>query len=184
MAGHRGSIFGQIGLEPSNQKKFDSLLLNDILRYQDESFVFIEGESKRIGKVTLPQFLNKKKENGIQIVINLPIEVRVQNILEDYQPWEFPERFKEAFQLIKKRIHTPVAKQIEDDLQGSHFASAVKLLLEYYYDPKYDHTSMTYLDQSKITINAVDVEDAFQKVMNEIDDLNSANHHESMIEKL
>ena len=25
IAGHRGSIFGQIGLEPSNQKKFDSL---------------------------------------------------------------------------------------------------------------------------------------------------------------
>jgi tRNA 2-selenouridine synthase len=183
MAGHRGSIFGQIGLEPSNQKKFDSLLLNEIVRYQDGPYVFIEGESKRIGKVCLPHFLNEKKEKGLQLFINLPIEVRVQNILEDYQPWEFPQQFKEAFQLIKKHIHTPIANQIEADLENNEYASVTRLLLEYYYDPKYDHTSITYPEQQKILVNAVDVDDAFQKVINEIDHLNSTNDHVSMIKK-
>lgn len=172
MAGHRGSIFGQIGLKPSNQKKFDSLLLTEIVRYKDSSHVFIEGESKRIGRVCLPRFLNEKKEKGLQVFINLPIEVRVQNILEDYQPWEFPHHFKEAFQLIKKHIHTPIAKQIEADLENGDFALATKLLLEYYYDPKYEHSSSQYLEQQKIIINAVDVDDAFQKVLHEIGILN------------
>lgn len=172
MAGHRGSIFGQIGLEPSNQKKFDSLLLTEIVRYEDAPHVFIEGESKRIGRVCVPPFLNEKKEKGLQLFINLPIEVRVRNILEDYQPWKFPQHFKEAFQLIKKHIHTPIAKQIEADLESGEFAPATKLLLEYYYDPKYEHSSSQYLEEQKIIIDAADVDDALQKVLHEIGKLN------------
>lgn len=168
LAGHRGSIFGQIGLEPSNQTKFDSLLITEILRFQDMPYIFIEGESKRIGKVSMPQFLFEKKEQGLQLFINIPIEERVQNILEDYKPWEFPKFFREAFQRIKKRIHTPIAKQIEIDLDNGDFASATQLLLEYYYDPKYEYSESKFLEQQKIVIDVVNVDDGFQKVLNEI----------------
>ena len=168
MAGHRGSIFGQIGLNPSNQTKFDSLLLTEILRYNNEPYVFIEGESKRIGNVSIPQFLYEKKEQGLQLFINLPIEIRVQNILEDYRPWESPEKFKDAFQLIKKRIHTPVAKQIESNLNNEDFSLATQLLLEYYYDSKYEHSGSHFLEQQKRIIDALDVEDAFQKILYEM----------------
>ncbi|MCZ2256943.1 tRNA 2-selenouridine(34) synthase MnmH [Sporosarcina sp. G11-34] len=171
IAGHRGSIFGQIGLEPSNQKKFDSLLLKEVSHYENEPFVFIEGESRRIGKVSLPEFLNDKKEKGKQLFINIPIEVRVQNILDDYKPWESSKPFKEAFQLIKKRIHTPIARQIESDLENGDFASATKLLLEFYYDPKYKHASEQYTDEQKIEIDAVDVQDAYEKVIDTIGSL-------------
>ncbi|MFD1927795.1 tRNA 2-selenouridine(34) synthase MnmH [Sporosarcina siberiensis] len=171
MAGHRGSIFGQIGLEPSNQKKFDSLLLNEVTRYKNEPFVFIEGESRRIGKVSLPEFLNDKKEKGKQLFIHIPIEARVPIILDDYKPWESSMPFKEAFQLIKKHIHTPVAQQIESDLDNGDFASATKLLLEFYYDPKYKHSSNQYAEDQKIHIDAVDVDDAYQKVVDTIENL-------------
>lgn len=164
MAGHRGSIFGQIGLEPSNQKKFDSLLLTQLMRFQNEKYVFIEGESRRIGKVCIPEYFNDKKEHGIQLFINLPIEVRVKNILEDYSPWENPTQFMEAFLLIKKHIHTPASKQIEIDLETGNFASAVKTLLESYYDPKYEYSAKQYDEKQVMHIDAVDVEDAFLKV--------------------
>ena len=164
MAGHRGSIFGQIGLEPSNQKKFDSLLMTQLIRFQDEKHVFIEGESRRIGKVCIPESFNDKKEHGIQLFINLPIEIRVKNILEDYSPWEKPIEFMEAFLLIKKHIHTPEAKQIENDLETGNFASAVQLLLKNYYDPKYEYSAKQYDEKQVINIDAVDVEDAFSKV--------------------
>ncbi|WP_099156617.1 tRNA 2-selenouridine(34) synthase MnmH [Virgibacillus ndiopensis] len=160
MANHRGSIFGQIGLEPSNQKKFDALLVEQLLRHKHEPYVFIEGESKRIGKVLLPDFLCDKKEEGTQLFINLPIEERVRNILDDYQPWNFPEKFIHAFQFIKKRIHTPIAKMIDDDLKKENYFHAVKLLLEHYYDPRYQHTANQYPDNRKITIQATTIEDA------------------------
>lgn len=165
MAGHRGSIFGHIGMEPNKQKKFESLLVTAMENYQHEPFVFIEGESKRIGNVVLPDFFYHKKENGLQIYINLPIGERVENILNDYQPWEYPERFNEAFQLIKKRIHTPIAKQIEEDLANGQYALAVKRLLEYYYDPRYQYANEQNANRQQIFIQAGNVDHALEQLL-------------------
>ncbi|WP_164667949.1 tRNA 2-selenouridine(34) synthase MnmH [Virgibacillus doumboii] len=166
MANHRGSIFGHIGLEPSNQKKFESQLVQKMLQYQDAPFVFIEGESKRIGKAMLPEFFYEKKEHSTQLFVNLPIEERVKNILDDYEPWNHPEKFMEAFQVIKKRIHTPVAKEIQTDLQSGNYSNAVKLLLEYYYDPRYEHTISKFPDDKKITVNADNTDEAVEEIKN------------------
>lgn len=165
MAGHRGSIFGQIGLTPSNQKKFDSVLVTEMLKYEDERIVFIEGESKRIGRVYLPDVIFEKKERGLQIFIDLPLEERVKNIIEEYEPWSNPDRFQEAFRYIKKKIHTPAAKQIESHLENGEFEPAVKLLLEYYYDPRYEHSASHFQESQKMTIQAVTVDDALKKLL-------------------
>lgn len=165
MAGHRGSIFGQIGLTPSNQKKFDSALVTEMLEYENEQFVFIEGESKRIGRVYLSDIIYDKKEEGQQIFIDLPLEERVKNIIDEYEPWGHPERFQEAFRYIKKKIHTPVAKQIEVHLEEGEFTQAVRLLLEYYYDPRYEYSASHYPESQKITVKADSVDDAFNKVL-------------------
>lgn len=86
LANHRGSIFGQIGLEPNNQKKFDALLVESIKRIQHSPYVLLEGESKRIGKVTIPDFVLEKKVQGRQLFIEMPIEERIKHILEVYHP--------------------------------------------------------------------------------------------------
>lgn len=161
MAGHRGSVFGQIGLKANNQKKFDSLLMSDMMKYEDSTYVLIEAESKRIGKIVIPDFLIKKKENGIHLRIDLPIEARVKIIMEDYEPWAHPERCLEAYQIIKPRIHTPVAQEIENCLKQGRtgFERAIELLLLYYYDPRYAHTESQY-SGSFTTIKADTVEEA------------------------
>lgn len=164
MANHRGSAFGQVGLEPNNQKKFDSLLVQALKRYEHASFIFLEGESKRIGKVSLPDFLYDKKENGKQLFIDLPMEKRVQNILNEYDPDAHRDNIMEAFLIIKKRIHTPIAKEIEDDLLQGKFDSATKLLLEYYYDPRYEHTLRNYSDDKKVTIHADNLDEAYKMI--------------------
>ncbi len=165
-ANHRGSIFGQIGLDPHNQKTFDALLMDHLIRVKAAPFVLFEGESKRIGKVLLPDFLVQKKELGVQLLVELPIEKRIQHILEDYQPWNHKVECLDAFKRIKRRIHTPVAKQIEDDLNGDQYAHAVRLLLEYYYDPLYDHSTDQYPEAEKISIQAETIDEATQKIMN------------------
>ncbi|MBP2257395.1 tRNA 2-selenouridine(34) synthase MnmH [Virgibacillus alimentarius] len=168
MAGHRGSIFGHIGREPSNQKNFDSALVQTILRYQDEPFVLTEGESKRIGKVLLPDFLYQKKEAGFQIFINLPLNERIKIILDDYQPWSDPETFLEAFRIIKKHIHTPVAKQIDKDLQNENYPNAIGLLLKYYYDPRYEYAIGNYPDDKKWLIDVNHIDEAYEKILQRV----------------
>lgn len=159
LANHRGSIFGQIGLQPNNQKTFDSFLMEDLQRYQSSPFILFEGESSRIGKVTLPPFLMKKKEQGLQFVLELPMEERVKHILEDYEPWNHKQECLEAFKRIKKRLHTPIAKQIELELEAENFSTAVGLLLEYYYDPLYEYSTNKYPEDKLINIKADNVDE-------------------------
>ncbi|TFE01631.1 tRNA 2-selenouridine(34) synthase MnmH [Jeotgalibacillus salarius] len=163
MAGHRGSIFGQIGLEPSNQKKFDSLLITELRKLKESPYIFIEGESRRIGRVHMPEFLHEKKEKAPQLFLDLPAEVRVQNIMQDYQPEQMPEQFMEAFEKIERRIHTPISREIRDLLTKGDFAEAVRLLLVHYYDPRYEH-SISSQDGNHQFIKAESMEEAYEKV--------------------
>lgn len=168
MANHRGSVFGQIGLEPHNQKTFDALLVEKVLRLQASPYVLLEAESKRIGKSVLPEFLLKKKEQGTQIFIDMPLEERVQNILEEYRPWEHHDQCLEAFRIIKKRIHTPIATQIDNDLQAGHYESAVSLMLDYYYDRRYEHAAEQYPDDRSVTIQVKNVDEAVQVIRDKV----------------
>jgi len=164
LAGHRGSVFGHIGLRSRNQKMFDSLLLEELLRLQDEPVVLFEAESARVGKVVLPDFLLQKKAEGRQIWLEMPIEVRIRQILEDYRPWEHQEDCLEAFRRVKSRIHTPVAAEIDLCLREGKYDRAVELLLVYYYDPLYEKTSEQYNPDNRIVVRAESVEQAADEI--------------------
>lgn len=168
MAQHRGSIFGHIALKSHNQKTFDSLLLDELLKWNDQPFILVEAESKRIGKVVLPEFFVQAKEKGIQLFIDIPVSVRVRNIIEDYQPELNHEACLTAFRRIKEHIHTPVAEKIDDALTHGRYEEGVALLLEYYYDPKYLHSMKQYSTESTV-IHAKDTEDAEEQIMQFLD---------------
>ncbi|SFE73059.1 tRNA 2-selenouridine(34) synthase MnmH [Alteribacillus iranensis] len=170
LAHHRGSIFGHIGKNPVNQKTFESTLLHELLRFQSEPFVVVEGESKRIGKSVLPSFIFDKKDKGRQIFIQLPIEERVSNIVEDYQPDKYFDEFIEAFERIQKRIHTPVAKEIRLHLKSGRYREAVRLLLEFYYDPRYNHSTEHFPEHQKLTIKATNTTDAYKQITSLLSD--------------
>lgn len=172
MAGHRGSIFGQIGLEANNQKTFDSLLLEELIAQEQAPYILFEAESKRIGKVVMPPFMARQKEIATQIWIEMPLQSRVQQILEDYKPEQFKEQYIAAFRSIKSRIHIPVAAEIERTLENDLFGEAVALLLEHYYDPKYDHSSNRYEDVEKVTFTVNNLDEAEAAVISFLDERN------------
>lgn len=163
LAGHRGSIFGHVGLRSNNQKTFEALLVTNLLKLKDSPYLLMEGESKRIGKAVIPEFIVSKKESGTQLFIEMPILERARHIIEDYRPWENKQELLQAYRHIKDRIHTPIAKEIEIALNEDHFEHAVSLLLEHYYDPRYEHTMRKY-EQEITTIKAKTMEDAVMAV--------------------
>lgn len=163
MAGHRGSVFGQVGLAPNNQKTFEALLALRLLELQEAPYVLLEAESKRIGKVMVPDFLMEAKAWGVQLFLELPTQERVRHILEDYEPERHAEACLEAFARIKKRIHTPVAAEIQGHLEEGRYAEAVALLLVYYYDPRYEHASLQY-EGEKLVCKAETIEEAMELV--------------------
>lgn len=171
MAGHRGSIFGNIGLEARNQKTFDGLLLKEMMTCASAPYMLIEAESARIGKVILPELMIRKKQEGIHLWLELPLSVRVQRIIDDYQPWEHHDQCLEAFRRIKGRIHTPVAKEIDTSMVAGNYERAVELLLIHYYDPRYDNSSEQYNPERQKLIKASTMEDAATLVQQFIDEV-------------
>lgn len=171
LAGHRGSIFGGIGQQPNNQRTFDALLLIELERIrlraeaQPVPFLLMEGESKRIGKIVLPDFLWQAKQSAPQIIIELPLEKRVAHILAEYRPHLDQTQFLQMFRLIERRLHTSIAAEIRRSLLQTEYANAVRLLLVHYYDKRYMHT-LSSLAVSTTTIRAEHAEDAVKKVEN------------------
>ena len=163
LAGHRGSIFGGIGLEPRNQRTFESLLVHELIRLRHAPYILMEAESKRVGKAVLPDFLVEAKERAPQLFLELPPEARVEQIVADYDPERHKTLCFEAFERIERKIHTPAARDIRDALTRDDFRTAVALLLEYYYDPRYEHTISEY-GAERIVIRAGNVQDAERKI--------------------
>jgi len=170
IAGHRGSIFGHIGLKTNNQKTFESFLLQDLLRFQDSPYILLEAESKRVGKVVLPEFLIHAKEQGSPLVLETPMAERVRHILEDYRPQEHKEECIASFKTIKQRLHTPIAAEVEQHLVAERYAEAVYLLLEHYYDPRYEHTIK---DNSieRIMIRCNHIDEAVEAIISHLDEI-------------
>lgn len=171
MANHKGSIFGHIGVEPNNQKKFDSLFVQQFRELEKSPFVLFEAESARIGKVVIPNWVTELKANSIQLIIDMPMEERIKEIIEDYRPVEYQAECIAAFQRIKTRMPQDISKQIEMDLETGEFDSAVRLLLEYYYDSRYKHAGLQYPDTQKKVLQVQNLEEAIEAIKRQIPDV-------------
>lgn len=143
MAGHRGSAFGTLGeIRPRNQKMFDSLLFHTLERYKDEPFLFMEAESKRIGRVLMPDFLEKAKEAGIPVIVEASFETRVSRILETYLRGEqdrnrLQQQVAGAVSRIERRLPPDVRKDLTARIEEGNWRRVVEILLKEYYDPRY-----------------------------------------------
>ncbi|MFD1458638.1 tRNA 2-selenouridine(34) synthase MnmH [Scopulibacillus daqui] len=144
MAGHRGSIFGSVGLWPRSQKEFECLLWQRLTALKDANYYIIEAESKRIGRVVLPPFIVEGKEEGLRFRIHYPFQKRVAAIYEAYNPEEHQEALYKAFMHLKKYLQPAFAEEIEQAYQNGDYFRVISLFLEHYYDPRYNHKFRKY----------------------------------------
>jgi tRNA 2-selenouridine synthase len=168
MADHKGSIFGSIGENPASQKKFESRLYERLNELNESPVLIIESESKRIGRAVVPEFLLQGKDSGIRIHIEMPFLLRVDYICELYKPASYQSEIKEAVTKLTKRLDPMIVEEINKALVKNDFERITALLLENYYDPKYDFAKQKYTSPT-IKINAESYEEAYQEIKREID---------------
>ncbi|WP_165763859.1 tRNA 2-selenouridine(34) synthase MnmH [Halalkalibacter urbisdiaboli] len=144
LAGHRGSIFGHIGMNPNSQKQFDYLLLQRLQELSNEKTLIIEAESKRIGHIVLPEFILNGKQKGIRVELDYPFWKRVDYIYQTYQPEKNAEAIYEAILHLQKWFDKELFNEIIESWKGCHYKQAFSLLLEHYYDPRYRHAFNQY----------------------------------------
>ena len=136
-ANHRGSLLGDVGLGSQNsQKMFESLVYHKLKSDQDGIF-FTEGESKRIGRIVMPEYMYKKISSSKTILIDSPIEHRVKNILEDYVN-NTDKELIERLGLLTNHISKRKIDGMIEDINYGDYQKVIRELMENYYDINYN----------------------------------------------
>jgi tRNA 2-selenouridine synthase len=139
LANHRGSSFGELGLKGQPQTEhFENLLFEELRLLDKTKRIWIEDESKSIGRVYLPDpFLIRMKAAPVMRIC-VSDEVRIKNLLEIYGESDKNELITATDRLRKKLG----GKETDDALLAineGRISDAVKVIL-HYYDSTYTYT--------------------------------------------
>jgi tRNA 2-selenouridine synthase len=86
LAAHRGSVLGGMpGETQPTQKWFESQLLAALHAFKRDDPVFVEGESKKIGELQVPEALIARMRASRCIALHTDLEARVTLLLDEYR---------------------------------------------------------------------------------------------------
>ena len=138
LASHRGSAFGQLGLTQSlSQKRFETLLWDELRKAPADLPLIMEGESERIGRVSLPGDFYQKMAAGIRIWCSASLETRVQRLIEEYGLPEYKADMGAALQRIRKKLGGKICDGLAGNLERWEMEPFMKGLVCDYYDKVY-----------------------------------------------
>lgn len=139
---HRGSMLGRIGLpEQPNQREFEHFLLEKLLSAKDEP-VYLEAESKRLGRNTLPEPFFAAMKRGRHIDLTASIAFRKQVLIREYCVDDsYILQMIEIMENFRKTMGNERVNDLQTLLKKGDLETVAEILMLEYYDPKYKHAS-------------------------------------------
>jgi len=161
LANHRGSAFGSFDTLQPTPINFENNLACDYLQ-QIGDVVYFEDESRTIGRLVIPEKFYNRMSNSKIVLIEEPIENRIQNIFEEYVNKQIEvkslkvqsDKLREKLIKISKRLGDNNYKKV-DKLIKSAFENNdekihlewIEILLTTYYDKMYDYQLEKKIDR-------------------------------------
>ncbi len=147
LAAHRGSVLGNLPdrAQPS-QKAFDSQLWAVLRGLDPARPVFVESESRKIGRIALPAaLLAALHGQGRPLWVEMPEAARIELLLQDYAHFAAdPEGFCHALDaLVELRGRARVA-QWQAQARAGDWAGVFGALIREHYDPGYAASLMRH----------------------------------------
>lgn len=140
LALHKGSVLGVLmdQSQPS-QKYFDTQLCDALGRLNPERPVYIEAESKKIGKLRLPELLfDTMKCKGELIRVQASLQARVEYLLRDYDYFlTEADKLKSQLSFLFHLHGKQVIDQWHHLIDQANWSTLVEQLLVQHYDPAY-----------------------------------------------
>ncbi|MGE4317375.1 MAG: tRNA 2-selenouridine(34) synthase MnmH [Deferribacterales bacterium] len=138
-ASHKGSNFGDVdepGYDTVNQKNFETKLWHTF--YNKGAGVYlVEGESMKIGRVSIPQKLFRRMNTCINVVADVPLDARIRFTVDNYKPNLYIDDIRRSLDRLKKFIGKSGVDELSKLLDVKDYETFTKILLESYYDPLY-----------------------------------------------
>jgi tRNA 2-selenouridine synthase len=140
IAHHKGSAFGALG--EGNQptvEQFENDLYQVFSAIDVQRRVWIENESKSIGRVYQPEGFWQQFKKAVLIDLQMPIERRIIFLVEIYAT--FPKAdLMAAFLKIYKKLGGVQYQQACDAIEHDDYVTAAEIALRYY-DKSYRHSN-------------------------------------------
>lgn len=168
-ANHRGSLLGNVGLgEGRSQKQFESLVY-ETLKSRKTDYVFVEGESKRIGNIIIPDYIYKSMERGVHVLADADLDFRAKLIIKEYTNSENSvEEILLSLDSLSRYISSKNIERYKNLVQKGEFEEVAKELMTKYYDPMYINGINKY--QYELELNLEDIKKAGEFLINWVEE--------------
>ena len=169
LAKNRGSHFGHIGIpQDRSQKTFESLLY-DAVKHRKNDVIIIEGESRKIGPIHIPNPFWDTMKKGIKILVEAPIEMRLDIIMDDYTGIdELKKNLLEVAEKLKRYMDENSHSKFIDLVEKNKIREAARLMMVEYYDPMYNKSLDKHNYHKEVMIESIEdgivkIEEIFKK---------------------
>jgi tRNA 2-selenouridine synthase len=139
LANHRSSVLGLVpGEVQPSQKQYDMRIWQALKALDPARPVFVESESKKVGNVSIPECLITAMRAGRCLRLDLPLQVRVALLLEDYDYFvKDAEFFCARLEVLIPLRGRVVVEGWQQQARNGQMAEVVEDLLHNHYDPSY-----------------------------------------------
>lgn len=138
LAHHKGSAFGALGEpEQPTTEQFENDLCLTVSGLDNHRKVWIEDESRNIGKCVLPAELYEQMRDAKTYFLDIPREERARYLVADYASHD-KEALKACVQKIHKRLGGDRAREATEAVDREDFYTTALITL-HYYDKAYMH---------------------------------------------
>lgn len=133
IAHHKGSAFGAIGQSPQpSNEQFENNLFEAFRHIDLNRPVWLENESRSIGRVYIPEGLWIKMRNAELYHIEVSRDVRLERAIKDYASDPDIGLLKLSFEKIRKRLGGLGFKMAMESLDKGDIRAAALVALQYY----------------------------------------------------
>ena len=138
LACHKGSSFGALGQAPQpTNEQFENDLYRIWSGFDLDSPVWLEDESRMIGRVTLPDPVVEKINTGFLLRLEVPRTLRVKRLVEEYAVFD-PQLLSEAVGRISERLGGARTTEALAAIRDGDFDRVADNVLTYY-DKAYNY---------------------------------------------
>ncbi len=149
LAHHKGSAFGHIDEpEQPTTEQFENNLFANVQKMDPERPIWLEDESRTIGRVVMPEKFYLHKKHAPLLVVEVPLSSRVEHLVASYARIDDDYLLK-ALEKIKKRLGGDLYAKCVHALEQKDYHYVAEATLSYY-DKAYTYAITTGRDLQKI----------------------------------
>lgn len=149
IACHRGSVLGPLpGVPQPTQKHFETALWQALRAFDAARPVFVEGESRMIGRLRVPEPLLERLRAAPCAVVEMPLDARVDLLTEDYAHFVADaEALCARLATLREVRGAAVIERWQALARGGHTREIVRDLLAEHYDPIYTRSMKRHFER-------------------------------------